>query len=81
MDRRAFLSTVGLGLLVAPLAAEAQPAGKVHRIGVLSTRSSTAAPHLDEAFRQGLRELGWVEGQNIVIEYRFGVWDKAKPPT
>ena len=69
MDRRAFLSTVGLGLLAAPLAAEAQQAGKVHRIGYLS--GGTAVPRYTEAFRQGLRELGWVEGQKIVIDYRF----------
>jgi len=58
-------------LLAAPLAAEAQQAGKVHRIGYLTGGLSTDRPHLIEAFRQGLRELGWVEGQNIVIEYRY----------
>ena len=59
------------GLLCAPAAGWAQQAGKVHRIGYLSSGSSAAAPHLSEAVRQGLRELGWVEGQNIVIESRF----------
>jgi putative ABC transport system substrate-binding protein len=58
-------------LLAAPLAAEAQQAGKVHRIGYLASTSATAARHLLEAFRQGLGELGWVEGQNVLIEYRF----------
>jgi ABC-type uncharacterized transport system substrate-binding protein len=54
-------------LLLAPLAAVAQqPPGKTARIGFLGDVPS----FLDEAFRQGLRELGWVEGQNIVIEYR-----------
>ena len=57
-------------LLGAPLAAEAQEAGKVARIGFLGTASSSnRSPGLD-AFRQGLRELGWVEGQNTVIDYR-----------
>jgi len=57
-------------LLTAPLAAEAQQAGRVPRIGFLATGShSDMSPRLD-AFRQGLRELGWVEGQNIVIDYR-----------
>jgi len=71
IDRRAFLAGTGAVLLAAPLAAEAQQAGKVPRIGFLGTRSpSDTSPHLD-AFRQGLRELGWVEGQNIVIDYRF----------
>ena len=70
LSRRSVLAG-GFAFLLAPLAAEAQPAGKVPRIGFLGTRSpSDTAPYLD-AFRQGLRERGWVEGQNIVIEYRF----------
>src|SRR5713101_7143033 len=56
-----------LSLLVAPLTAEAQPS-KVHRVGFLAGRSQPD-PSL-EAFRQGLRDLGYVEGQNLVIEYR-----------
>jgi len=60
---------VALSILAAPLAAHAQPTDKVHRIGLLSGASPGRAPV--EAFRQGLREFGWVEGQNIVIEYRF----------
>jgi putative ABC transport system substrate-binding protein len=56
--------------LAVSLTADAQLTGKVHRIGYLSSGSATTAPHLREAFRQGLRELGWVEGQNIVIDYR-----------
>jgi len=61
-------------LLVAPLAAEAQEAGKVARIGFLGTGSSSDMSDMSRpvgAFRQGLRELGWVEGQNIVVDYRF----------
>ena len=80
MNRRSFVGTLGLGLLAAPLAAEAQQAGKVPRIGFLGTASpSNRSPGLD-AFRQGLRELGWVEGQNIVIHYRLaeGSLDQAK---
>jgi putative tryptophan/tyrosine transport system substrate-binding protein len=69
MDRRRFLLTSVAGAIAAPLAAEAQQAGKVYRIGYLSTRSSTAAPVAP--FRQGLRALGWIEGQNIVLDYRF----------
>ena len=65
------MAMVSGGLLAAPLAAGAQPAGKVHRIGYISSSSSTAHLPQSEPFRQGLRELGWVEGQNIVIEYRF----------
>jgi len=62
---------LALGILVAPLAAGAQPAGKAPRIGLLSPFSPSAAAPWHEAFRQGLRDLGWVEGKNISIEYRY----------
>jgi putative ABC transport system substrate-binding protein len=69
MERRTFMGMLAGGLLAAPLAAEAQQAAKVPRIGYLGdTRSAT--PHLREAFLQGLRDLGYVEGGNLVIEYR-----------
>ena len=71
MNRRWFLRTMSMSLLAAPLAAEAQQAGKVPRIGFLSLTSPSDRPPLLDAFRQGLRELGWVEGQNIVIDYRY----------
>jgi len=58
-----------LGLLGAPLAAEAQP--PLHRIGFLGPGSAAASSAVVEAFRQGLRERGYVEGQTIVIEWRF----------
>ena len=61
---------LALALLAAPLTAETQAAGKVPRIGYLSTGSATWNPFV-EAFRQGLREAGWIEGQNIAIEYRY----------
>ena len=70
MIRRPSLAVaLALGLLAAPLAAEAQQAAKVARIGYLATNLA-ASPHLREAFRQGLRDLGYVEGRNVVIEYR-----------
>jgi putative ABC transport system substrate-binding protein len=60
------------GLLATRLAANAQPTGKVSRIGYLSTGSATSTYQRPlEAFRRGLRDLGWVEGQTIVIEYRY----------
>jgi len=68
MDRRAFLGT--LGLLAAPLA-EAQQAGKVHRIGFLGNSTPALEANLVGAFREGLREMGYVEGQNILVEYRW----------
>ena len=67
MERRAFITGAGAVLLAAPLAVEAQQRGKVWRIGVLSTADG---PHW-EAFRQGLRALGYVEGRNMFIEYRW----------
>jgi len=71
MDRRAFIGSLAGGLLAVPLAARAQQAAKVPRIGYLSANSMVASPpNLHEAFRQGLRDLGYVEGRNVVIEYR-----------
>jgi len=65
--RTALAATLALGVLAAPLAAPAQQApGKTARIGVLGRVSLPF-----DAFREGLRELGYVEGQNIAIEYRF----------
>ena len=76
MDRRTFIGTLACSLLVASFGAEAQPSRKLPRIGVIGERSSTD-PFLT-AFRQGLRDLGYIEGQNIVIEYRYadGVVDR-----
>ena len=68
MDRRAFLSTVAGGLLVAPLGAEAQQAGKVYRIGFL--RAGQPPESYLDGFQQGLRERGYVYGQNVVVEFR-----------
>ncbi len=68
--RRGFLRTLAGGLLAAPRIADAQQPGKVYRLGYLSAGSGTLSSPYTTAFRQGLRDLGWVEGQNIVIEYR-----------
>jgi len=69
MDRRTFTNTVAGGLAIARSAAEAQPATKVARIGYLSINLA-GGPHMTEGFRQGLRDLGYVEGRNVVIEFR-----------
>jgi putative tryptophan/tyrosine transport system substrate-binding protein len=70
VDRRHFLVTSMAGAVAAPIATGAQQrVGKVPRIGVLGEKSP-ADPFL-AAFRQGLRELGYTEGQNIVVEYRY----------
>jgi putative ABC transport system substrate-binding protein len=62
------LVTLALSLLVAPLAADAQPPAKVPRISLLIPGSSSAFAPRIEAFRHGLRDLGYVEGHNITIE-------------
>ncbi len=65
------LALAVLALGAAPPAAEAQKAGKVHQIGYLGNSSPSMEPGLLEGFRQGLREHGYVDGQNIVIHYRW----------
>ena len=66
-----FIVIIALGMLCTPLAAPAQQAGKVYRIGVLDRTSKALNAANLGAFRQGMRELGYVEGQNLVIEYRY----------
>jgi ABC-type uncharacterized transport system substrate-binding protein len=72
MDRRRFLLTSLAGVLVEPLAPAAQPAAKVTRIGYLlrDNDRSAATSNLRETFLQALRDLGYIEGQNLVMEYR-----------
>jgi putative ABC transport system substrate-binding protein len=72
MDRRTFLGALTGSLLAAPLAVEAQPAGKMYRVGLISaaTPVSEVADPPVRAFVQGLRALGYVEGQNIILERR-----------
>ena len=69
MDRRTFVSAAAGALLTLPLDAEAQQAAKVPRIGYLSINLA-GGPHMTEGFRQGLRDLGYVEGSNVLIEFR-----------
>jgi ABC-type uncharacterized transport system substrate-binding protein len=69
MKRRTFMTMLTGGIVVAPFAAEAQQATKAVRIGYLAANLA-ASPHLQEAFLQGLRDLGYVEGRNLVVEYR-----------
>jgi len=71
MPRRAFMAMMAGGLLAAPRAAGAQKAGKVWKIGVLWTSSPSLVSPAQAALRQGLRELGYVEGQNIAVEDRY----------
>ena len=71
MERRAFLATLAGGFLGAPLAVGAQQPGKVWRIGYLDQGSAARSKAYVDGLRQGLRDLGWVEGRNIAIEIRL----------
>jgi hypothetical protein len=66
MDRRGFLLTSLTGALVGPLVAWAQQAGKPPRIGLIGEASASST-----GFGKGLRELGYREGENILVEYRY----------
>jgi ABC-type uncharacterized transport system substrate-binding protein len=77
MDRRAFITIVGGNILAAPLVSEGQQTGKVYRVGLIVTTSPVSEMTGPEpihpsvrAFVQGLRALGWVEGQNLILERR-----------
>jgi ABC-type uncharacterized transport system substrate-binding protein len=81
-NRRVFIGTLAGCLLVAPLVVWAQqPAGRVHRIGFLGNTTPALEANLVGPFREGLRELGYVEGQNIVIEYRWVEGKYERAPT
>ena len=71
MIRRIVISLLATVLLITVPLAEAQQPKKIPRIGYLTASSLSANAARIEAFRQGLRELGYVEGKNIVIEYRY----------
>ena len=71
VNRRAFLRAVPLALLASPLPGEAQQTGKVSRIMFLGASSAALESDRLAVFRQGLRDLGYVEGQSVVIEYRW----------
>jgi putative tryptophan/tyrosine transport system substrate-binding protein len=72
IDRRTFLAGTGAALLAAPLAARAQQASKIPKIGLLNANTPAAAAALVEAFKQGMRELGYIEGKTFVLELRYG---------
>ena len=74
--RRAFVSGLGLTLLAMPFAAAAQHAGRVYRIGLLS--STGFSPDTDGTVRERLRELGWTEGRNLAFEVRYTGPDRER---
>ena len=71
VSRRTFLATAAGAVLAGPLAARAQQAGKLHRIGFLGNSTAALESNLVEPWREGLRELGYVEGRDVVVEYRW----------
>jgi putative tryptophan/tyrosine transport system substrate-binding protein len=78
--RPIFTSILTVALLIAPLPVHAQPAGKVYRVGVLETIPLALNAANFDAFRHGLRALGYIEGQNLVIEYRSADGDASRFP-
>ena len=76
MKATVLLAILVLGLCVAPLAAAAQPANTVHRIGFLWNASPSLTHHLLEAFRHGLHERGYVEGQHFTM-----IWTTPSQPS
>jgi putative ABC transport system substrate-binding protein len=81
MDRRAFISRITVGLLAGPLAAEAQEPSRVHKVGYLGGSSAVPMQRSMAAFRQQLRDLGWVEGRNIRLEMRWADGNADRLPT
>ena len=79
IDRRTFLAGTGGVLLAAPLAAEAQQAGSVPRIGLITGLSESMAQSRIDAFRQALGEFGLIEGRTVVVEYHYldGHWERS----
>src|SRR5712692_2722412 len=81
MDRREFIARSAMAILTLPMAAEAQPAEKVPKIGYLVLSPLADPPSTERtAFLEGLRDLGYVVGRNILIEYRAAAWNRELLP-
>ena len=78
MQRRAFIGGVAAAAALGPRAAYAQTLAKARRIGLLMTTTPAAAAHIIVAFADGLRELGHVEGKNVLFEYRWAAGDRER---
>jgi putative ABC transport system substrate-binding protein len=71
MDRRTFIGTLGGSLIAPSLAVEAQPANRIYRVGFLEAGAASVNRHFLEAFESGLREFGYVDGKNVIIDARW----------
>jgi putative ABC transport system substrate-binding protein len=80
MKRRDFIKVIGSAVAACPLAARGQQPARVPRIGILSDYSPLVATKSVEPFVEGLRDLGYIEGQNIAFEYRHGDGDNQILP-
>ena len=80
MKRREFFALAGSAMVTWPLAARAQQPARIYRIGILETVSSSLNVKNIDALRRGLRELGYVENQNYILEYRSADGDGARFP-
>jgi len=81
-DRRTVLGAVAAMLVTLPFASQAQPAARVYRIGFLGAASASApvSARRVEAFRRGLRELGYIEGKNVIVDFRWAEGDADRLP-
>ena len=82
MNALALVAVLALDLLLTPLALEAQPGGQVRRIGFLAlgSRAIISTSPRFEAFTQTLRDLGWLEGQNLIMESRYAEGREERLP-
>jgi len=78
MQRRDLIAGIA-ALLLAPQRSSAQSPGKISRVGILTAEQSERAPKFD-AFRAGLRDLDYIEGRNIILEFRFLAGDLSRVP-
>src|SRR5580765_1572876 len=77
-DRRAFIGWLAAAAVLSPVAGQAQTPAKTRRVGMLMTTTPVAAAHIVAVFAEALKELGYVEGRNVVIEYRWAGGDRDR---